>query len=178
MTLDQIKQETLNSPVLQRVCSLIRTNSWSSISDTMEHAPILLKYIRISSELTTLPNDDLILRFSRIVIPPSLEHQILQLAHESHQGIVKTKTLLREKVWFNDMNNKAEVMVANCLACQANTTVTHSESLQMSKLPENAWQERSADFYGPYKQVNTCLPSQMNFHNSVHYRQCCDPGNG
>lgn len=47
------------------------------------------------------------------------------------------------------MDSKAEVMVANCLACQANTPVTHSEPLQMSKLPENAWQEISADFYGP-----------------------------
>lgn len=149
MTIDQIKQETLNSPVLQKVCSLIRTNSWGSITDTMENASTLLKYKRIHSELTTLPNDDLILRFSRIVIPPSLEQQVLQLAHESHQGIVKTKTLLREKVWFPDMDTKAEAMVANCLACQANTPAVHPEPLQMSKLPEDAWQEVSADFYGP-----------------------------
>lgn len=121
MTLDQIKQETLNSPVLPKVCSLIHNNSWGSITYTIEHAPTLLKYKRISSELIALPIDDLILRFSRIVIPLSLEHQVLQLAHESHQGIVKTKTLLREKVWFPDMDDKAEVMVINGLACQANT---------------------------------------------------------
>lgn len=47
------------------------------------------------------------------------------------------------------MDNKAENMVTNCLACQANAPVTLSEPLQMSKLPENAWQEVSADFYGP-----------------------------
>lgn len=74
MTLDQIKQETLNSPVLPKVCSLIHTYSWGSITGTMEHAPKLLKYKRIRSELTTLPNDDLILRFSRIVITRLLEH--------------------------------------------------------------------------------------------------------
>lgn len=44
------------------------------------------------------------------------------------------------------MDKKAKVMIAYCLACQANTPVTHSELLQMSRLPENTWQEVSADF--------------------------------
>ena len=36
----------------------------------------------------------------RIVIPPSLQNHAVQLAHEGHQGIVKTKQLLRQKVWY------------------------------------------------------------------------------
>lgn len=42
-------------------------------------------------------------------------------------------------------------MIANCLACQANTPVAHSEPLQMYKLPGNARKEVTADFYGPLK---------------------------
>lgn len=50
MTLDQIKQETLNSPVLQRVCSFALIPGVQFL--TLGHAPTLLKHKRISSELT------------------------------------------------------------------------------------------------------------------------------
>ncbi len=39
----------------------------------------------------------MILRGSRIFI---LQQKAIDIAHESHQGLVKTKSLLREKVWF------------------------------------------------------------------------------
>lgn len=66
---------------------------------------------------------------------------MLQLAHEGYQVIVKTKGLLRTKVWFSDTDRKAEAAVRNCLACQANTPVAH--------LPEATWHSVSVDFYGP-----------------------------
>ncbi len=88
-------------------------------------------------------NDDLILRGS------ALEPRVLQLAHESHQGVAKTKRLLREKVWFPNIDQKVEVMIMNCIVCQADTPVTHVEPLQMSELPEVPWHNLSADFYGP-----------------------------
>ena len=42
--------------------------------------------------------EDIILFGSRIVIPSSLGRRILELAHEKHQGVVKTKALMWEKV--------------------------------------------------------------------------------
>ena len=103
----------------------------------------------MKSELTVLRENDIILKGSRIVIPSALEHRVLQLAHEAHQGITKTKALLRERVWFPNIDRQAEAMVRNCLACQANTPETHNEPLQMSDLPDTVWQDVSADFYGP-----------------------------
>ena len=38
------------------------------------------------------------MRGMRIVIPVSLRKRVLELAHEGHQGIVKTKDRLRSKV--------------------------------------------------------------------------------
>ena len=35
---------------------------------------------------------------TRLIIPKCLREQVLQLAHEGHQGIVKTKNRLRSKV--------------------------------------------------------------------------------
>ena len=42
----------------------------------------------------------LILRNHRLVLPHSLQNKAVHLAHTGHQGIVKTKMLLRKKVWF------------------------------------------------------------------------------
>ena len=40
-----------------------------------------------------------VLRDSRIVMSVSLRDHVIQLAHEGHQGVVKTKQRLRTKVW-------------------------------------------------------------------------------
>lgn len=149
MTLNEIKEATLKDPVLQKVSDHIRNNTWHLITKETQYGIALQKYKQISSELTVSHTDDVLLRGSRIIIPSALEDNELQLAHKGRQGIVKTKTLLRSKVWFPNIDQKAELIVKNCLACQANTPVTPLEPLRMSKLPETPWHTVSADFYGP-----------------------------
>ena len=104
----------------------------------------------ISSELCISSEDTLILRGSRLVIPSSLQDRVLAIAHEGHQGVVRTKQLLREKVWFTGIDDKVEKIVARCIPCQAITTHRKSEPLQRSTLPSKPWSEVSIDFSGPY----------------------------
>uniref|UniRef100_A0A669DPM2 Gypsy retrotransposon integrase-like protein 1 n=1 Tax=Oreochromis niloticus TaxID=8128 RepID=A0A669DPM2_ORENI len=148
MTLQEIKTETLKDQVLQEVIGHIRNNTWH-LTDKSQHADILKSFKHVQSELTVADSSDFILRGTRIVIPPVLQERAIQLAHEGHQGIVKTKALLRTKVWFPEIDRKAESAVQNCLPCQASTPVTHTDPLQMSPLPETPWHSVSADFYGP-----------------------------
>ena len=72
------------------------------------------------------------------------------LAHEGHQGIVKTKKLLREKVWFPIIGARVKQLIGNCIACQANGLKNHSETLQMSILPPEPWHTVHVDFCGPF----------------------------
>ena len=53
---------------------------------------------------------DLIIRGNRLVIPTKLRQQVISLAHEGHQGLIKTKKLLREKVWFPKIDTLTERM--------------------------------------------------------------------
>lgn len=46
----------------------------------------------------------------------TLQQRVMQLAHEGHQGIAKTKSLLREKVWFPNIDRRVEAMITNCIA--------------------------------------------------------------
>lgn len=59
-------------------------------------------------------SNDNILKGSTLVIPTSLREKILSTAHKHHLGIVKTKGLLKEKVWWPGIDKDVEQMMS-CL---------------------------------------------------------------
>lgn len=69
--------------------------------------------------------------------------------------MVKTKALIREKIWFPGIDHKIEAMIKECIACQATEhPKQNTEPLRMTKLPEKAWEEVSVDFCGPIPGTN------------------------
>lgn len=52
MTLHEIKDETLKDPILQKVSTHIRDNTWHKITGDTQHAETLKKYREINGELT------------------------------------------------------------------------------------------------------------------------------
>ena len=42
------------------------------------------------------------------MIPTALQDRVLNIAHEGRQGVVRTKQLIREKVWFPGVDAKVE----------------------------------------------------------------------
>lgn len=70
----------------------------------------------------------------------------MRLAHEGHQGITKTKALIREKVWFPGIDSLVERQVRSCIPCAAVTPSDKREPLQMSDLPDAPWTCVSVDF--------------------------------
>ena len=74
----------------------------------------------VKDELTVSSDSNIILRGTRIVIPASLRHRAISLAHEGHQGLVKTKKLLRQKVWFPRIDEEVKILIDGCIPCQAN----------------------------------------------------------
>ena len=86
---------------------------------------------------------------NRIVLPTDLRERAIKIAHKPHMGSTKTKALIREKIWFPDIMKWVEEEVNGCYACQANSIRQHYEPLKPSRMPDAAWQNISADFYGP-----------------------------
>ena len=78
---------------------------------------------------------DIILCGNLIVIPTSLLQRAILLVHKGIQGLVKTKKLLREKVWFTKIDDQVKEMIDKCITCQANRPENHPDPLQMSPLP-------------------------------------------
>ena len=91
MTLDQVRQHISTDTVVQAVTRAVKIARWND-------ARVTSNFRNVQNELTTC--NGIVLRGTRIVLPAALQATAVELVHVGHQGIVKTKKLLHEKVWF------------------------------------------------------------------------------
>lgn len=154
ITLEEIQRETSVDITLRAVRRGIETGKWEiekgvNISD-------FRTFQNIASDLTVQAEKDdddrfVILNGNLLVVPKSMQKQVVKLAHEGHQGVVKTKQLLRQKVWFNGSAKMVEEECQHCIPCQASTHGgTSKEEIQPSELPSGSWENLSVDFIGPF----------------------------
>lgn len=153
LTLDNIRQATKADKLCQEVIKLVQNRNWYTIekrTDIDEQVKNELKNFRkIRNELTLTDDQQIILKGSRIVIPEILQKVSINIAHVGHQGIQKTKTLLRSKVYFKNIDKLVEQKISNCLACQAVEKQIKSTPLKNTQIPDNVWDVVNVDYLGP-----------------------------
>ena len=139
MSLSKIEAATKEDNTLQKLADLIHKDKWDlwvcQDNETGVNNAELRQFNKVRQELTVNDDANVILKGTRIVMPTKLRKRAIAIAHEDHQGIVKTKQLLREKIWFPGIDQEIKKMVVECLACQANGPDPHPDPLQMSPLP-------------------------------------------
>ena len=101
VTLSEIEFATAKDPVLQAVMSVVKSGCWHKAPPDVSLSE-LSRYEQVKDQLTC--TDTVLLKSDRLVVPAALQERIVDIAHEGHLGIVKTKALLREKVWFPCMD--------------------------------------------------------------------------
>ena len=150
---------------LQEVMRLISTGQWDNLKPVDGVDPSTLKvFANVCIELTSV-DSNLVLRGSRMVIPDALQKQVVELAHKGHQGLVKTRTLLRSKVWFPGMGSLVDSIVKRCVPCQVATPKLSHEPLQMTPLPNGPWEQVSINIdYG--------VPEVVNADNGPPFKKC------
>ncbi|XP_064609484.1 uncharacterized protein K02A2.6-like [Liolophura sinensis] len=94
--------------------------------------------------------ESVVLRGTRLVIPAQLRHRVLQLAHEGHQGIVKIKLRLREKVLWPGIDKDITTCTEKCHACQLVGKSAVPEPVNPTTPPDNPWEELLLDILGPF----------------------------
>ena len=142
MTAELVATETAQDATIQAVIKALITNNWYTDEGDKSTFHALFS---CRSELS-VHDSGILLKGQRIVLPESLQVRAVQIAHTGHQGIVKTAALLREKVWFRNLQSLVEKTVKACHSCQIATPSPAREPLNMSKLPQAPWTEVSADF--------------------------------
>ena len=111
MTLEEIENESSKDELFQKIRQYIHEDKWPVRDKT------LTPYFKVRHELSVQGN--LILRGSKLVIPRKLQARVLSILHETHQGIYRSKALLREKVWWTGISNDVERLISNCASLYA-----------------------------------------------------------
>lgn len=112
MTLEEIVTAKSQDSELQAVFKAVQSGQWFNKKDPNHR--YVKTYQKLRNEFSVTDNG-ILLRDTRIVIPKSLRQRTMAISHEGHQGIAKTKTLLRTKVWWHGLDAEVEKIVKNCL---------------------------------------------------------------
>ena len=131
----EVEALSAKDPTLDLVRQAVISGDWSKLQGTT--------YKMVKDELWVI--GQLVMRGGRIVMPESLWNRTVLLAHEGHQGVTRTKSGLREKVWWPGMDKQVEDFVRSCYPCQHVGPRGKPEPLRPSELPEAPWQEIGID---------------------------------
>ena len=134
----EVQEAVKDCKETELILRAIQSGDWHSY-------PAAFKAVR--SELSSC--DGVVLRGNRIFVPVSLRERVLFLAHEGHQGIVKTKKRLCLKVWWPGMDKEAEILCRQCLSCQLVSQSDPPTPIVPTKMPDGPWKFCSVDLLGP-----------------------------
>ena len=127
------------------LCSLraVIVDGWP---DSQRHlAAPLRPYWSCRDELAV--EDGLIMKGDRLVIPLSLQAEVLSKLHEAHQGIEKTRLRARFCVYWKSINKDIDDIVRKCDACQRLQKRQAHEPLMQHELPTRPWQIVGTDLF-------------------------------
>ena len=136
--IQEVERESAHDVELSQLRECIKSSDWSS-------CPAAYKYVRY--ELAVLGK--LVLRGTRIVMPQKLREQVLDLAHEGHQGVVKTKQRLRSKAWWPGVDRAVEAKCEVCHGCQLVAQPPPPEPMRRTQFPSEPWCDLAGDLLGP-----------------------------
>ena len=113
---------------LRRLKYLILENRWfeiqkESIKSEKEINIELKMFSRINDFLTVKDTGDLTLRENRIVLLSIYWNLAINLAHAGKLGLTKTKTLLRSRVFFPNIDKIAAQVLGLCTSCKSVTPI-------------------------------------------------------
>jgi len=130
VSIAEITKESQSDPIISNVIKTVQSNRWNKN---------LQPYHQFRHDLSTY--NGILLKGHQLVIPETLRNRILNTVHQQHLGTVKTKALLREKVWWPGMAKAVDQLVSSCHTCQIITqSPKATQPLDMTQTPSSNWQ--------------------------------------
>ena len=157
ITVDKLAEATSDDSVLSTVLSFVK-NGWPSkcaLKDKNLHP-----YYSLRHELWTWNDGKCLARGPKAIVPDSLRQHVVDMAHQGHPGIVRTKQRCREIAWWPRMDTFIYEFVKNCVPC----TLTDKRYLDNTPIPKVHWPSRpweslQIDIAGEFKAA----PSSSRF---------------
>ena len=146
----QFRSEAANCPELTMVRMYLMKN-WPRKKDI---PPLMNPYFQIREELSV--HQEQIFRGKKVVVPVSLRPKVIDLAHECHQGIQRTKTRIRSQYWWPKLDSEVEEIVKRCVPCTETSKSFKggpSPSSEKLPLPNGPWDRVAIDIKGPMNHL-------------------------
>ena len=137
--LNEIRQATQQDEVMARIMRYILHGWPQNVEDA------LMPYVPFRSELSAI--DGLVVFRDRIVVPAALRPEMLDLVHESHQGISKSLENAGTCIWWPGISRQIKNVVSQCASCQQDRPSQRKEPLKPTSLPSRAWERVDADLF-------------------------------
>jgi hypothetical protein len=149
LTVDTIKAHTASDATLQAVITAVTTGLWYEKHPNTVSIHDFKCYAAQKETLTVSADNQLVLRTDQIAIPLALQQRVIDLAHEGHQGLIKTKQLLRDRVYFPGSDIMIQNTLSACITCQATTPTAHVQPKPTMTSPQEPWQRVVTHILGP-----------------------------
>ena len=122
------------------------THGWPK---TVQELPKDLQaYWTFREEMTV--EDGLILKATRIVIPPGMRESILQQLHDGHLGFTKCYNCAKQTVYWPNLRKELEDLVLNCQLCLKHSQAKRKPKLTPSfgqEIPAVPWTKLASDIF-------------------------------
>ena len=110
-------------------------------------------YYTVAAQLSV--ENGLLLRGSRILIPPPMRKTLLNKLHSGHQGVTKCRELARQSIWWPGLAKQLEELVLRCPEC-VKAQRQRAQPLTPTTLPQLPWQKVATDLF-EWKQATYLL---------------------
>lgn len=112
LTYKDIQAATMNDQILRTVSKYIKYGWPRKI-----RCKNILPYFQCRNDLEM--EKGCLFRGHRVVIPQLCRDRLLQELHKTHQGIVKTKSAARSRMWWPGIDKDIEQLIGSCPLCSA-----------------------------------------------------------
>lgn len=139
ISVETVRQYTQSDENLQKICEYVRLGWPQKCDENLKH--YFVKKSSIASE------DGCLFYGERILIPFKLRKQVLELLHETHVGIVRSKALARSYVWWPGIDVDIENWSKCCKACQSMQNKKSENELSNWPATTKPFERVHIDFY-------------------------------
>ena len=137
-----LQRETLLDPELNCLRDTVITG-WPN---TIKELPTDLRPFWSMRDEISVENG-LLLKGNRIIIPKSMQNDVLQQLHTGHLGQEKTKLRAKDSVFWVNINRDIDKLVKFCDTCQECQPSQIAEPLLQHEIPTRPWSKLGTDLF-------------------------------
>lgn len=141
---DERKLEFQNETERDQTLQIIKKYCQNGWPNNKKNCPEMIRYYyKLRNNI--LLDDNILFFDDRIIVPKSMRKMIMDQLHEPHFGINKTLKRAKNSVFWPNISNEIEQIVANCRTCQENAPKNQKEPLIPHEIPNAPFEKIACD---------------------------------